>query len=172
MVDGILCTSGNINHTDRNVFRGGEIRKLQKPLVHIQCNFARRSVSELRRVVRLYRERDLSIQRFALCHLQNRRLRDRAAVRLVDIVDRDLISIVDHAGAHEQAQAQEQGCTEDERENAFFHGFVLLSQGVGIGSICVLEVLASTVPTCFHTSLTSLAAYFSRFAVCTASAVT
>ena len=80
--------------------------------------------------------------------------------------------IPDHAGAHEQAQAQEQGCTEDERENAFFHGFVLLSQGVGIGSICVLEVLASTAPTCFHTSLTSLAAYCSRFAVCTASAVT
>ena len=76
------------------------------------------------------------------------------------------------ARAHEQAQAQEQGCTEDERENAFFHGFVLLSQGVGIGSICVLEVLASTAPTCFHTSLTSLAAYCSRFAVCTASAVT
>ena len=85
---------------------------------------------------------------------------------------RGIRGIVHNTRAHEQAQAQEQGCTEDERENAFFHGFVLLSQGVGIGSICVLEVLASTAPTCFHTSLTSLAAYCSRFAVCTASAVT
>lgn len=74
--------------------------------------------------------------------------------------------------AHKQAHAQQHGRAEDERENTFFHIVVLLSQGVGIGSICVLEVLASTAPTCFHTSLTSLAAYCSRFAVCTASAVT
>ena len=85
---------------------------------------------------------------------------------------RGFCRILRHARAHEQAHAQQHDCAEDERENTFFHIVVLLSQGVGIGSICVLEVLASTVPTCFHTSLTSLAAYFSRFAVCTASAVT
>ena len=76
---------------------------------------------------------------------------------------------VRHARAEEQAHAQEHGCAEDERENAFFHVFVLLSQAVGIGSICVLEVLASTVPTCFHASM---GPYLSRFAVWTASAVT
>lgn len=77
-----------------------------------------------------------------------------------------------HARTEKQTHAQQHGRAEDERENVFFHVFVLLSQAVGIGSICVLEVLASTVPTCFHTSRTSLAAYFSRFAVWTASAVT
>ena len=77
--------------------------------------------------------------------------------------------IVHNTGAEEQAHAQEHGRTEDERENTFFHVFVLLSQAVGIGSICVLEVLASTVPTCFHASM---GPYLSRFAVWTASAVT
>ena len=82
---------------------------------------------------------------------------------------RGIRGIVHNAGAEEQAHAQEHGRAEDERENAFFHVFVLLSQAVGIGSICVLEVLASTVPTCFHTSM---GPYLSRFAVWTASAVT
>ena len=93
------------------------------------------------------------------------RVRSFGRVNRVRSVRRD-------ARAHEQAHAQEHDCAEDERENTFFHVFVLLSQGVGIGSICVREVLASTVPTCCHTFLTSLAAYFSRFAVWTASAVT